>query len=401
MMQPGLAEDHFSVLHVTREWRADQKYGLGKSLMPLIQALVARGHRVTYLCQEDAGRAGLDLLRKINPRVGLWLRRLGGATQWENLFWGLMERVNMGRLAAKVAYRDDYTHVHLHDPFLAWGFRLFSFWRLRRVRWGITVHGFGSYAQAFHEDGALLGTTAMRFLRRLETSIVQQCDWVIFPTAAAMQQLQRDLGLYPIPSRWRVIHHQKMPASSLTRDEARAALNWHVGDLYVLAVGRVVWLKNFPLAVRACAMAGMDELRLVIVGEGDHAALEAMAAELGFADKLQFAVTDDVGPYYRAADVYISSSRTESFGMANLEAMVAGVPIVSTAIGGALEVLGSAASWIPGDDEEALMVALQQVLTDLRFRTALVDRALRRAESWPNVDRVADAYEQVYRLALG
>jgi len=126
-----------------------------------------------------------------------------------------------------------------------------------------------------------------------------------------------------------------------------------------------------------------------------------MAAELGFADKLQFAVTDDVGPYYRAADVYISSARTESFGMANLEAMVAGVPIVSTAIGGALEVLGSAASWIPGDDEEALMVALQQVLTDLRFRTALVDRALRRAESWPNVDRVADAYEQVYRLALG
>jgi glycosyltransferase involved in cell wall biosynthesis len=87
--------------------------------------------------------------------------------------------------------------------------------------------------------------------------------------------------------------------------------------------------------------------------------------------------------------------------MANLEAMVAGVPIVSTAIGGALEVLGSAASWIPGDDEEALMVALQQVLTDLRFRTALVDRSLRRAESWPNVDRVADAYEQVYRLALG
>ncbi len=395
------AEDRFSVLHVTREWRADQKYGLGKSLIPLMHALVGRGYRVTYLCQEDAGQAGLEVMRKLNLRVGGWLRRLGGATQWENLSWGLMERINMGRLAAKVAYRDHYTHVHLHDPFLAWGFRLFSFWRFRRVRWGITVHGFGSYAQAFHEDGARLSTSAMRFLRRLETGIVQKCDWVIFPTAAAMQQLQRDLGLYPIPAFWRVIHHQKMPAAPLTREAARAALGWNAKDVYVLAVGRVVWLKNYPLAVRACAMAGIGGLRLVIVGEGDHPALEIQAAELGFADRLQFAVTDDVRAYYRAADVYISTSRTESFGMANLEAMVAGAPIVSTAIGGALEVLGPAASWIPDDDAEALMVALQQVLADLRFRSDLVDRALRRAENWPDIDRVADAYEQVYRLALG
>ena len=395
-----LAEEPLSILHVTREWQIDRKYGLGRSLKPLIHGLGERGHRVTYLCQEDAGQAGLDLMRKLNPRAGALLRRLGSATQWENLFWGMMERINMGRLAAKVAYRDGYTHVHLHDPFLALGFRLFSFWKLRRVCWGITVHGFGSYAQAFHEDGALLGTRTMRWLRRLESGIVEKCDWVIFPTAAAMNQLQRDLGLFPLPDRWRVIHHARSQPSSLTREQARSELGWDPDGVYAVAVGRIVWIKHFLLAVRACAAAGIEGLRLVIVGEGPQEELLAAAETLGFAGQVQFAVTEDVAPFYRAADIYLSSSRSESFGMANLEAMVAGLPIVSTAVGGVLEVLGGAAHWVPNDDEEAMRLAIQRVLGDERYRVGLVDMALRRASQWADASRVCDAYEQVYRLAV-
>lgn len=389
-----------SILHVTREWRGDRKYGLGRSLTPILEVLAARGYRVLFLCQEDAGQAGLALMRRLNPRVGVLLRWLGGATQWENLFWGMMERINMGRLAAKVAYRDGYTHVHLHDPFLALGFRIFSFWRHRRVRWGITVHGFGSYAQAFHEDGALLGTRTMRWLRKLESWIVERCDWVVFPTAAAMSQLQRDLGLFPLPECWRVIHHARSQPSPLLRAQARTALGWDADGVYALAVGRIVWIKNYLLSVRACAMAGIENLRLVIVGEGPHQDLLSVAEDLGFKGRVDFAVAEDVAPYYRAADIYISSSRSESFGMANLEAMVAGLPIVSTAVGGVMEVLGGAAHWVPNDDEEAMVHAIKQILGDARIRQNLTDLALIRGEHWPDVEQACDAYELAYRQAL-
>lgn len=392
--------ESMSVLHVTREWQADRKYGLGRSLSPPLEFLAARGHRVRYLCQEDAGQRGLAVMRMLNPRIGRLLRRLGGATQWENLWWGLTERINMGRLAARVAYRDGYTHVHLHDPFLAWGFRLFSFWRPRRVRWGITVHGFGSYAQAFHEDGALLGTRTMRWLRRLESRMVVRGDWVIFPTAAAMRQLQRDLGLFPLPARWRVIHHARSQPSPLFREQARMALGWELDGVYAVAVGRIVWIKHFLLAVRACATAGIEGLRLVIVGEGPREELVAAAESLNFGGRVQFAETDDVAPFYRAADIYISSSRSESFGMANLEAMVAGLPIISTAVGGVLEVLGCAAHWVPSDDEEAMRCAVREMLEHKSIRQRLADLALRRGSQWPDAGQVGEAYERAYRQAL-
>lgn len=397
--QPSM-DSPLRILHVTREWPADKKYGLGRSLMPIIEEMEHRGYRVLYLCQEGLGRASLDALRAFNRRAASVLRRLGGTTEWENLCWGITERINMGRLAARVALRDQYTHVHLHDPYLAWGFRLFTRWHPRRIRWGVTIHGFGSYTQAIHEDGARLGTRVMQCLRRLESRVVRQCDWVIFPTEAAMRQMQRDLGIYPVPDGWRVMHHAKSAAPAMNREEARAALGWDPEGVYVLAVGRLVWIKNFPMAVRACAQAGIGGLRLVIVGEGDHEPLKALARELGFADRLQFAVTDDVNPYYRAADVYLSASRSESFGMANLEAMVAGAPIVSTAVGGVPEVLGAAAAWIPSEDEEAVRIALRQVLSDARYRGALVDEALARAEQWPDVGRLSDTYEQLYRQAV-
>lgn len=393
-------ETRLSVVHVTREWPGDRKYGLGRSLAPILEALSTRGHRMLYLSQEDAGEAGLEMMRWLCNRMGVLLRGLGGATQWENLFWGMMERINMGRLAAKVAHRDGYTHVHLHDPFLAFGFQIFSFWRPRRVRWGITVHGFGSYAQAFHEDGALLGTRTMRWLRRLESRIVENCDWVIFPTTAAMSQLQRDLGLFPVPNCWRVIHHARAEPSPLSREQARAELGWKADGIYALAVGRIVWIKNFLLALRACASSGIDDLRLVLVGEGPHEELLAAADSMDFGGRVEFAVTEDVGPYYRAADIYLSSSRSESFGMANLEAMVAGLPIVSTAVGGVMEVLGGAAHWVPSDDEEAMRHAIKQVLSDVRIRQELADLALRRGEYWPGAEQVCEAYELAYRQAL-
>lgn len=388
------------ILQVTREWPGDKKYGLGRSLNPLVIALRDQGLEVRYLSQEDLGEASVRWLREGNALFQKVLGHVRSTTQLDALLWGLSERFNMGRLAAKVAARDGYTHVHMHDPFIACGFLICSRLRLNNCAWGISEHGFGCYAQAIHEDGAILSTRVMGALRSLERKILLAADWVICPTADALKQLSRDLGVYPVPSFWHAIHHPKPPLNLIGREEARLLLGWSADDFYVIAVGRLVPLKQFDLAIGACAKAGVDNLHLVLIGEGDREPYIAQIRNYSMEERVHFAATDDVSIYYSAADLYLCTSRTESFGLANLEAMVAGLPIIATAVGGVPEVLAEAAHWVPAGDREATAAALNYMAQDVEYRTRMRNHANARGKNWIDIDKVSETYAMVYRAAM-
>lgn len=383
------------LLVVTRENEADKRYGLGRSLRPVLECLEGRGHHVRYLSKTDWGVRGEHWIARAHRAFS---RIFSGERHapLRTLAWAFLERLNMGRLAARVARRDGYSHVHLHDPWLAFGYWLF---RPPGVRWGVTEHGFGSYAQATHEDGLLQGPRTMRRLRRFEAAILRRADWVIAPTAAALYQLGRDLCTAPPAGRWHVVPHARPALSTLSRTAAREHLGWNGGALQVLGIGRLAPLKRFDLLVRACAhLAPGVDLRLTILGEGDRGPLLQLAESLEFADRLSFAVTDDVTPYLRAADVYVSSSSTESFGLANLEALAAGTPALCTAVGGVPEVLGACGGLLAPDGSD-LEAALRAVLTDDAWRNQLAAHCAARGAAWPDSMEVAKRYERIY-LAL-
>lgn len=354
------------VLMVTRERAGDQRYGLGKSLSPVLQALQAQGVHCRYLTQADAGAQGLAQLRRWHARVVPWLQKLLRGTDAASLLWGLLERWNMGRLAANVARAEGFTHVHCHDPFIAQGFFLATLFRRGAMRWGVSEHGFGSYTQAMHEDGARLGGHAMRLLRTVERRVLGRAHWVIAPTRSALQQLARDLGLPDVQPHWCAVPHALSRPSVLPeRAAARAALGWSADDWVVLAVGRLVPLKRFDVLLEAFARLCDERARLVILGEGDDAPLRRQAEALGVGARVTLSVTDDVWPYYAAADVYVSTSATESFGLANLEALAAGLPVLAAAAGSVPEVLGAAAQLLP-TETQSLRAALPQALAALR-----------------------------------
>lgn len=387
-----------SVLMVTREGAGDRRYGLGKSLAPLLAELERRGIAVAYLSQADLGVRSVEAMRSFH-RLLLWLLGRGLLDpDSAALAYGIAERINMGRLSAKIAARDDHTHVHCHDPVIAWGFRFFS--RLRRnsgPRWGVTEHGYGSYMQAFHEDGALLSTGRMRLLRRMEAGILRRADWVLTPTKACRAQLARDLSVHPIPRHWRVVPHSRPILRRYDRREARDRLGWEGEALYAIAVGRLAPLKQFPALVEACAKLADPRLQLVIIGEGDRAPLQQLADDLGIGSRIQFAVTDDIGLYYSAADIYVSTSITESFGLANLEAITAGVPSICTAVGGVPDVVGTGAYLIPAADRGSLIRAMKALVSDPGERARLARRGLERGTSWPKATEVAELYLSAYK----
>ena len=141
---------------------------------------------------------------------------------------------------------------------------------------------------------------------------------------------------------------------------------------------------------------------LNIVGDGpERAALAALAAELGLAGRVRF--HGEVGApqgILRATDVFVLASRSEPFGLVNLEARSAGCAMIGTAVGGIPEALehGRAGLLVPPRDPPALARALDDLLGDPDALAAFRAAALRGIERF-GVDRMRvhyrDAYEAV------
>jgi len=392
------------ILMVTRENPADKRYGLNKSLAPLMTEIQRRGIAIGYLCQTDTSPNSLTWLRSLHKFLVKLVGHFFSTTEFIPLLWGILERLNMGRLAAKVMAKDHYTHVHCHDPIIAAGYRGFArlrwFAQLRRghtARWGVTEHGFGCYAEAFHIDGARLGTRTMHWLRRWEAKILRKAHWVMTPTQSGLIQLARDLAIYPIPASWYAIRHPTPKVNHYPKEIARQHLGWNNTEIYLITVGRFAPLKQFPAVLEACAQLPKLPWRLVFLGEGDSTSLQTLAAQLGVTEKISFAVSDDIGWYYSAADIYVSTSLTESFGLANLEAVISGLPAICTAVGGVPEVVGNAAYLIPAQDPQALKSALRELIENAETRHQLSQRAHQWAQRWPTADLVTDAYLAMYQ----
>jgi len=127
------------------------------------------------------------------------------------------------------------------------------------------------------------------------------------------------------------------------RDTAKARLG--LGERpTILFAGRIQPLKGADVAVRV--LAGVHDLgaELVLVGgpsgidgERELQRLDRLVDELGVRDRIRFVppqAHDALARYYRAADVCIVPSRTESFGLVALEAQSCGTPVVASAVGG-------------------------------------------------------------------
>ena len=130
------------------------------------------------------------------------------------------------------------------------------------------------------------------------------------------------------------------------RPQARRALGLGAGGPMLLFVGRIQALKGLDVAVRALAQLtpSFPDSFLVVVGgpSGPGGADEVeriagLAAELGLADRVRLVAPqphERLSTFYRAADVCLVPSRSESFGLVALEAAACGTPVVASAVGG-------------------------------------------------------------------
>jgi len=141
---------------------------------------------------------------------------------------------------------------------------------------------------------------------------------------------------------------------------------------------------------------------LVFVGDGpERPAAEELVADLGLGRDVRFlGKVDAVADLLRCADLFLLPSESESFGLAALEALACGVPVVGTNVGGLPEVVPEdAGALVPlGDVEQMAKRALAILGDPNRLRT--VREAAVRAAARFSADQVVPMYEDLYRRVL-
>ncbi|MBF0625201.1 MAG: glycosyltransferase family 4 protein [Magnetococcales bacterium] len=206
------------------------------------------------------------------------------------------------------------------------------------------------------------------------------------------------------------------------RPVERAAVRrrWGIppGALLFLAVGRNHPKKDFPTLVRAAGLlkaAGGIAFRVVLVGQG-MTALASLIGSLGLEEEVL--TVPDLGAavrgegilelppaelvdLYRAADLFVFPSLVETFGIVLVEAMAAGLPVITTDAPGCRDVVrgGRDGVLVPPGRPEALARAMGDLARDERLRAHWADRSRHRAAdfSW---DRVVEEYVGLYRRGM-
>jgi glycosyltransferase involved in cell wall biosynthesis len=185
---------------------------------------------------------------------------------------------------------------------------------------------------------------------------------------------------------------------------SRESLGLRASDRVLVTVGRLVARKGLDQLLRVFAKIEDPALRLIVVGEGpERGALERACAALGIAERVRF--TGFVGEeekyqFLSAADLYVSTTLHEGFGIVFLEAMSRGLPVICYDEGGQIDFIDeSLGALVPVNDEAAFCEAVRRHLAapDLLRRKGLAARD-RAAEF--SIERFTQRYQEIYRECL-
>ncbi|CAN5469856.1 D-inositol-3-phosphate glycosyltransferase [soil metagenome] len=227
-----------------------------------------------------------------------------------------------------------------------------------------------------------------------ESEVIGCSDVILANSIEEVSQLERLYGADP--QRIEVVAPGVEHAFFSPGDQggARRALGLSEAAPILLFVGRIQPLKGLQVAVGALAALNRPDARLVVVGgpsgaEGakELARVQSLSASLGVSGQIQFVAPQPhhlLSTWYRAADVVLVPSRSESFGLVALEAAACGTPVVAAAVGGLRTLVehGRTGLLVDGRDPVAFGAATAELLDRPGYAIALGHAAAVRAQGY-------------------
>jgi glycosyltransferase involved in cell wall biosynthesis len=192
------------------------------------------------------------------------------------------------------------------------------------------------------------------------------------------------------------------------RESSRSALDIAPGQFAIMVIARLHFQKNQILVLRALAEMREEFRKTALVlfaGAGeDEPLLRGLAHGLHVAEHVRFlGYRRDIPDLLAAADLLLMTSWFEGMPLALLEAMIAGVPIVSTPWIGARNMLGDGRFGFLTSDYEASKVAaeIERAMSHPGVRREIAERAQRHVKSEYSIARMVEAHRALYQRLQG
>ncbi len=349
--------------------------------------MAARGHTVHVFSDERPGRLG-----ETNGNVHFHRVEIPSYPQLKGSPYAL----GLTSKIVEVAWRDglDLLHAHYAVP------HAISAYLARQV--------LGSTAPAIvttlHGTDITLVGNDPSFLPLTRFSIVES-DAVTTPSAwlaeATYRNLDvpRDRAIEVIPNFVDTRRFAPAPDGPGVTD-ARSAVLVHVSNFRSLKrVDDVV-----AIFAEARRRAPERAMTLQLVGDGpERERIRGLVRAAGLDESVHFlGERTDLPAVLRSADLFLLPSETESFGLAALEAMSCGVPVIASRVGGVPEVVvdGETGLLAPVGDVAAMAAHVVRLLADAPLRARLGAAARRRAETVFPLEATVERYEALYRRLL-
>lgn len=351
--------------------------GLFRHVRDLARAQAAAGHDVGIVCDASTGGAtARALLEELEPLLSLGvtrlsMRRLPGLSDISAI-------VRAGRVAT--AHSVDILHGH--------GAKGGAYARLapvRRIDEGRVLRVYTPHGGSLHYDPSTLA--GVLFLA-MERWLLRRTSGLIFESAYGCAIFQEKVARPACPAK--VIHNG-------LNDTEFEPVKPFLRAADILFVGELRDLKGVSTLLEALA-AISQPLTTVIVGDGpDRDRFHAQAEKLGLAGRTEFRPPMPARIAFAHARLLVIPSYAESLPYIVLEAIAAGVPLITTRVGGIPEIFGKDADkLVPPGDIDALAGAISASLADPAGQQRLAARLRQRVKAQFSAEHMANEVQRFY-----
>ncbi|MBI5153711.1 glycosyltransferase [Candidatus Poribacteria bacterium] len=265
----------------------------------------------------------------------------------------------------------------------------------------------GAVVATYHSD-IVRQKWAMAAYGPFLDAFLRRCS-AIMPTSPHLIESSPVLSRFrekcvPVPLGMPLARFERTAAAGLRAREVKSRFK---GFPLVAFVGKLRYYKGLHFLVSA--MRALPHVHALIMGEGPEGRkLQTLARELGVADRTHFLgelSDEEVVAHLHAADVFVLPSHlpAEAYGLVQIEAMAAGLPVVSTNLPTGVPYInrdGETGLIVPPGNDEALATAIGELLSGTNRRLAMAEAAYRRAHAEFSDRRMAERLHEVYQCAL-
>lgn len=263
--------------------------------------------------------------------------------------------------------------IHCHTPAVSFMTRVAA----RKARRQGTVVMYTCHGFHFHNSSSkknwLLYYPAEKFLSRF-------CDYIVTINKEDFNRAKtfHCKNVRYIPSVG--VDINRIKALKINKAEKRKEIGVPDEKILVISAGELIERKNHEVIIRALGKLQDPDIYYAIAGKGPLLdRLKQVASEVGISDRVLFlGFRTDVFELYHAADISAFPSKIEGLGLAGVEAMAAGIPLVSSNVHGILDYVidGKTGYAVPPNDIDGFAAALEKLAHDPALRESMRQNCL-------------------------